>query len=160
MKFEKLLFVSDKNELPYYLEEYEDVTDIYIMNLDNKPETIVNDYYNFVCKSKIRYNLIIAETECAFYARMITGWFRLLINPILIPKIEQEDIYNHYMDWIYGDQNMFECLAWFTNINDVNIEQYKEDYRETRCILDEYIDLKNDKFLSIINDKTKYYFMD
>lgn len=159
MKIEHILFVSAKNELPYYLEDYKDITDIYIMNLNDKPETIVDDYFRFVCKSKTRY-FIIAETECAFYARMITGWFRLLINPILIPKIEQENIYNHYMDWIYGDQNMFECLAWFTNINDVNIEQYKEDYRETRCILDEYIDLKNDKFLSIINDKTKYYFMD
>lgn len=159
MKIEHILFVSDKNELPYYLEDYKDITDIYIMNLNDKPENIVDDYYKFVCKSKTRY-FIIAETECAFYARMITGWFRLLVNPILISEIEQESIYNHYMDWIYGGQNMFECLAWFTNINDANIEQYKEDYCEDRCILDKYVNLKNDKFLSIINDKTKYYFMD
>lgn len=83
-----------------------------------------------------------------------------MVNPILSVKPEQENIYNHYMDWIYGGQNMFECLAWFTTINDINIEQYKEDYCEDRCILDKYINLKNDKFLSIINDKTKYYFMD
>ena len=159
MKIEHILFVSDKNELPYYLEDYKDITDIYIMNLNDKPETIVDNYFKFVCESKISY-FIVAEAECAFYARMITGWFKLLVNPILIPKIEQENIYNHYMDWIYGGQNMFECLTWFTNINDINMEQYKEDYLEDRCILDKCVNLKNDKFLSIINDKTKYYFMD
>ena len=41
MKFKKLLFVSDKNELPYYLKEYENITEILVINLFENPQKIL-----------------------------------------------------------------------------------------------------------------------
>ena len=144
MKIEHILFVSDKNELPYYLEAYKDITDIYIMNLNDNPETIVDDYYKFVCKSKTKY-FIIAETECAFYARMITGWFRLLINPVLSVRPEQKQLVDEYLNiWCEGD-NEFENIAWFTDSDNINITIYKDIYFPDRYIVNDVIDLKNEE---------------
>lgn len=155
MKFEKLLFVSNKNELPYYLENYKDITDMYIMNLNDKPETIVDDYYKFVCKSKTKY-FIIAETECAFYARMITGWFRLLVNPVLTVKPEQEQLVDEYLNvWCEGD-NEFENIAWFTDSNNINITIYKDIYFPNRYIVKDVIDLKNEELHKLFYNPYKY----
>lgn len=155
MKIEHILFVSDKNELPYYLEDYKDITDIYMMNLNDKPETIVNDYYKFVCRSKTRY-FIIAETECAFYARMITGWFRLLVNPVLSVKPEQEQLVDEYLNiWCEGD-NEFENIAWFTDSNNINITIYKDIYFPDRYIVNDIIDLKNEELHKLFYNPYKY----
>ena len=155
MKIEHILFVSDKNELPYYLEDYKDMTDIYIMNLNDKPETIVDDYYKFVCKSKTRY-FIIAETECAFYARMITGWFRLLVNPVLSVKPEQKQLVDEYLNiWCEGD-NEFENIAWFTDSDNINIPIYKDIYFPDRYIVNNVIDLKNEELHKLFYNPYKY----
>lgn len=155
MKIKHILFVSDKNELPYYLEDYKDITDIYIMNLNDKPEIIVDDYYKFVCKSKTRY-FIIAEAECAFYARMITGWFRLLVNPVLTVKPEQEQLVDEYLNiWCEGD-NEFENIAWFTDSNNINITIYKDIYFSNRYIVKDVIDLKNEELHKLFYNPYKY----
>lgn len=155
MKIEHILFVSDKNELPYYLEAYKDITDIYIMNLNDNPETIVDDYYKFVCKSKTRY-FIIAETECAFYARMITGWFRLLINPVLSVRPEQKQLVDEYLNiWCEGD-NEFENIAWFTDSDNINITIYKDIYFPDRYIVNDVIDLKNEELHKLFYNSYKY----
>lgn len=155
MKIEHILFVSDKNELPYYLKDYKDITDIYIMNLNDKPETIVEDYYKFVCRSKTRY-FIIAETECAFYARMITGWFRLLVNPVLSVKPEQKQLVDEYLNiWCEGD-NEFENIAWFTDSDNINITIYKDIYFPDRYIVNNVIDLKNEELHKLFYNPYKY----
>ena len=155
MKIEHILFVSDKNELPYYLDDYKDITDIYIMNLNDKPETIVDEYHKFVCKSKTRY-FIIAETECAFYARMITGWFRLLINPVLSVRPEQKQLVDEYLNiWCEGD-NEFENIAWFTDSDNINITIYKDIYFPDRYIVNDVIDLKNEELHKLFYNSYKY----
>ena len=123
---------------------------------NNKPEIVVDDYYNFVYKSKIRYNLIIAETECAFYARMITGWFKLLINPILTVEEYQTELVDTYLNiWCEGD-NEFENIGWFTDKDNENIKIYEDIYFPNRYIIDSEINLDNAELHKLFHNPFKY----
>ena len=148
MKFKKLLFVSDKNELPYYLKEYENITEILVINLFENPQKIRKDIFNKVKNTK--YDLIVAEQENAFYARLHTGNFRLLVNPILTPTTEQEELNEFYINAMCEGQNEYENIAWFTDKLNRNITLYNDMYYSEHCIIEERIDLNDNRLISIL----------
>lgn len=156
MKFKKLLFVTNKYELPYYLKDHANITDILIINLLNNSQKIRKDIFNKVKNNK--YDLVIAEEENAFYARMHTGNFRLLINPILTPTIEQEELNEFYINAMCEGQNEYENIAWFTDKLNRNITLYNDMYYSEHCIIDARIDLSDNRLISILTSTNVPYF--
>ena len=87
---------------------------------------------------------------------MITGWFRLLINPVLSVRPEQKQLVDEYLNiWCEGD-NEFENIAWFTDSDNINITIYKDIYFPDRYIVNDVIDLKNEELHKLFYNSYKY----
>ena len=97
--------------------------------------------------------IVITEGEYAFYVIQNAGGLRLLINPIIpsdtdnnISK-DKKVLFENYLDFVYGGQNAFEHFGLFTNINDINIANFKSLFWEEHCFIRE-----NYNIVDIINN--------
>ena len=142
-----ILYVG--NSIPNYLQNDNFNVILYKMDLTESPEVLLSKYRKFFSNLKNIKKIVITEGEYAFYVIQNAGSLRLLINPIIpsdIDNIISEDkkvLFENYLDFVYGGQNAFEHFGLFTDINDINIVNFKNLFWNEHCFIQENYNIED-----------------